>query len=333
MAARLETMDNIPTQAAQWLVRLSSEDPPPSREDQIAFESWKNADPRHRDAVAKIESLMGTLQALPATATAAALQSAQNDTSSDRASWSSLAKTLCLLIAVLLPLWLIYPKPQLAGWLADMRTTTGEWQSYTLSDNSRIILSSNSAIDMVFTEQQRKIELVHGEILVDVAKDHQRPFVVETPQGSFTALGTRFTVQSRDQDSSILTVTESSVRARSALNTDPEPVAGIVVKTGQRLKLRNDGYTHIESIEATSYEHAWRSRQLVAHGQPLVQVLAQLKPYYKGYLHYNTDELAQLRVYAVLPLDQPQHALQLLSESFPIQVETFTPWLTKVSKK
>lgn len=320
------TTSSIKDQAAEWLVRLSDEDETPSHEDYAQFEVWKKADPRHAQAVNKMEIILGYVQALPAEPAVAALDRAAQQTSDH--SWAALAKILCLLAVVFLPLWLtLSPQHQLRVMLADKRTSTGEWQSYTLDDNSRLQLSSNSAINVHFTQQQRTVELVQGELLVDVASDAARPFTVTTTQGSFTALGTRFTVQ-RQNEASVLSVTESRVQARNKNSRQQQ-----VITMGQRIRIDNDGNLSAVEILDDSYERAWLDHQLVVSGQPLSQVLEQLEPHYPGYLRFDAKELAGIRVYAVLPLDDPERALRLLSESFPIEVNQFTPWWASVSPK
>lgn len=52
-------------------------------------------------------------------------------------------------------------------------------------------LDAGSAADVIFEAGRRRVVLHRGETLVEVAHDAQRPFVVETQQGSARALGTR----------------------------------------------------------------------------------------------------------------------------------------------
>lgn len=322
-------MSDIPTQAAEWLVKLSSEDPAPTTADFAEFERWKNTDSRHRTAAASMEALLGNLSALPPQPAAAALDHAHRSGNSD-SSWSGLAKTLCVLLVLFLPLWFYYWEAP-AVLIADRKTSTGEWQEIRLPDSSRLLLSSNSAVNIEFNQQQRLIELISGEILIDVAHDKQRALVVETPQGDFTALGTRFTVKHRDESRSVLTVIESKVKA--CTTADAAVDCGVVVEQNQRIRLDQNGYGSIESVDAASYEQAWHARQLVVEGLPLNDVLDQLSPFYPGHLSYDAAELAQHRVYAVLPLDEPKRALQLLSESLPIELTEFTPWFVQINKK
>lgn len=323
-------MSDIPTQAAAWLVKLSAEDPPPTDEDRAAFVRWKDADPRHATAVQKMEAIVGRVEALPGYAATHALENVAQGESDHGVSWTGLAKTLCWIACVLLPLWFLMPATHITGMLADKRTATGQWATHRLSDQSRVTLSSHSAINIAFTAQQRTIELIHGDILVDVATDVSRPFVVKTRHGAFTALGTRFTVR-HNAHATTLTVLESRVQV-SAGNQGMGGSYPLVLTPHQRVTLYTDTISGVEAIDAVAYEDAWRSHELVVYGQPLAEVLARLRPYHKGYLSFDAAALTDMPVYAVLPLDEPQRALRLLSDSFPIEVEPLTPWWVRVNK-
>ena len=330
-------MTDITTQAAEWLVTLSAEQPSASREDRAAFERWKKADPRHALAVRKMEAVVGRLQALPVEPAAAVLNNRPGAAgTSSEYSWASLAKTCCLAIFLLLPLWQFGLQQPLSIWLADINTARGEWQTHTLSDQSRLMLSSNSAVNLDFNREQRRIELLRGEILIDVAKDAARPLIVRTPHGQFTALGTRFTLR-LTENASVLSVLESRVLVEAKTEakaeatdadksgTSTQALQTLVLSPGQRVALDQMGIGEIQHLDSLSYEQAWRSRQLVVEGEPLAEVLAQLAPFHAAHLSYSASELSHLRVYAVLPLDDPKRALQLPERELPHRGPIFYP--------
>ena len=332
-------MTDIATQAAEWLVKLSAEDPQATTDDYADFEQWKQRDPRHAKAVKNMEDIVGRLHNLPPEPANATLSNsaamAYQDTHS---SWAQLAKTFCLVLCLGLPLWLLMPMHSVSTLMADYHSSTGEWQTHTLADDSTIMLSSNSAINVLYTEQHRVIELIQGDVLVDVAKDADRPFVVQTEQGTFTALGTRFTVQQNHatnhqnhQHNSVLTVLESRVAVNSILD-NMEVDNQLVLKPGQRITLFEDHIGSIKQLDHSRYEKAWRDHLLVANGLPLSEVLTKLKRVHHAHLDFDNEALKDIRVYAVLPLDEPERALQLLSDSLPIELNSFTPWWVSIKK-
>lgn len=315
-------MTDISTQAADWLVRLTEEDPAPTAQDFAAFERWQQADPRHRQAVESLRGMMGALDAVPKKAARAALDAGKTDPS--QGDWQSLAKTLSLVVLLVLPLYWLYSTQTIAVWLADKRTDHQTWQAWTLADGSTLQLSGNSAVDIEFDPEHRRLVVLRGSVLVDVARDVDRPLEVVSDHGRFIALGTRFVVE-KHKDQTILTVLESTVAVRP---TDARPEdAEIKLAAGEQIAITDHRVGGIVKLDAAKFERNWQAGQLVVDGKPLPTVLAALSHYHTGHLLYDADALETIEVMAVLPLQDPARALQLLSESLPITVDHYGPVL------
>ncbi|MCY1274310.1 Protein FecR [compost metagenome] len=304
-------------QAAEWLVRLDAE---PQR--QAEFDAWRQGDPQREQAVRSLQGVLGHFHALaprPARAALGAAQKLERGRSLKRSAGSAL-----LALALLLPLGLFLHGNPPSYLLADLRTEGGQWRSQRLADGSQVSLGGHTAVDLRFDAERRTLHLVQGDILVEVAADAARPFVVETAHGSIRALGTRFAVETRS-DATWLTMLESKVEVRSLASG-----ATREVKAGQRLRLDALGLGPSETVETDAFERAWSQHQLVVQDRPLAEVLAELARQRPGYLAFAADDLRHLRVSAVLPLDDPDRALRLLSRSFPLEISRFTPWLTRI---
>ena len=256
------------------------------------------------------------------------------------------------------PAWLALQHYSAAYLLADIRVAGGEWRSRTLADGSRITLNGGSAVNVRFDGARRVMELVQGEVLVDVARDPHRPFDVETAQGSMRALGTRFVV-TRDGDATVLSMLESRVAVRAvqktrtarAAETDHAGAAGqarsalpgtragqtlagaapAVVVAGERVRIDAAGVGPVENVDPAAISDAWRLHQLVVDNQPLSNVLDQLDRQRPGRIVFNRAALAGIRVSAVLPLDDTDRALDLLLTNFPqLRIRTVSPYLVLV---
>ncbi|MCB5185751.1 FecR family protein [Methylobacillus gramineus] len=315
---------DIAEQAAEWLIQLSDES---SADTQAAFARWQQADPRHAQAVEQMQGLIGQLEGFQHASTPAhAALKAGMTPSKRRHKAKPIAGALFTLLALCLPVWIALQHYPLDYLMADISTSTAEWKSQTLADNTHITLNSNSAVDVEFDQHQRVLRLVQGEILVDVAKDAARPFVVKTEHGSITALGTRFVVSHHDH-ATALAMLESKVMVNSGL---ADHAAGTLVTQGQSVVFQQDGVGSISTIDADSLNDAWKLHQLVVQDQPLSDVLAILSRHRRGHIQFNPDELHAYRVTAVLPLDNTDHALQLLADSLPLSVRSYTPWFVLV---
>ena len=311
-------------QAARWIVRLSADDPAERDKARAGFAAWKAADPLHATVAAGMENLLRQLHAVrePAGGDHRPARAALAAIAPKRQRLRQLAAASAVAVLVLTGALALGERP--AYLLADLRSPTGQWQTHTLADGSRLTLAGGSAVNVRFNAGERHVELVRGDILVDVAKDAQRPFIVDSGQAAIRALGTRFTVRKED-GATILSMLESTVSAQV-----PQHRA-VVVQAGQRARITDDGVGPLTSIDAASVQQAWRAHQLVVDDLPLADVLDELARHRPGQLHYDRAQIDGIRVAAVLPLDDTDKALQLLIDNFPrLRIRMLTRYLVMV---
>ncbi|OZI41810.1 FecR family protein [Bordetella genomosp. 4] len=337
--AKLETaspaLGPLAEQAAHWIVRLTDDDQAERERARLEFEAWKRADPRHAAEAAAMESLIGRLQDLRAPAAGdsrparAALDAVQacNDR---RRRAKRLSVAALLLLALCAPLALVLHIAPPTYLLADLNTSAGQWKTHTLSDGTRITLDSASAVNFHYDSRRRAIELVQGNVLVSVAKDASRPFVVSTAHGCVRALGTRFVVE-RDDDVTVLSMIESRTSVQTAAQCESQAGASAQIQAGQRVRITEHAVSAPETIIPAQVEDAWQRHQLVAADRPLAEILDELARHRRGFIYYDRPQIEGIRVSAVLPLDAPDQAIKLLQASFPIlRVRTLTDYLVLI---
>lgn len=70
----------------------------------------------------------------------------------------------------------------------------GQIRSQVLEDGTRLMISGNSDVEIIYSRRQRYVILKQGEASFDVARNPDRPFVVDSGIAKVTVLGTRFAV-------------------------------------------------------------------------------------------------------------------------------------------
>ncbi len=322
--------DPIAAQAAEWIVRLSADDADARDELAQHFAAWRAADPRHEAAAGRIEAMLGELQAVRRSGAARpagrALRAALGGKGRSGAR-RGVALALLLVGLSFLPVWFGLAGQEPGYWLTDLRSGAGEWPTTRLADGSTLALAGLSAVNLAFDGKTRRVELVQGEILVDVAHDPARPFVVETEHGSVRALGTRFTVR-REAGATVVTMLASRVEVRPAEAVDG---GALVVQAGERVRFNADRLLPPEPVDPPSIGRAWAQRQFVAQAMPLPDVLDELDRQRPGRIVFDRAALAGLKVTAVLPLSDTDRALQLLVNNFPeLSIRSYSPYLVTV---
>lgn len=319
MNAFEQPTDRMINAAAHWLTLLH--DDLSTDADREAFNLWREADPLHALAVERMRELLGSLDELPPAPARVALKQAFIRPGPTIAARGAQAVAL---LGVLMCGWI--GLDNLPVWLADQRTGVGERRELVLSDGSHVQLNSDSALDVKFDGHQRVIELLAGELWVEVAKDAQRPFVVRTDQGTATALGTRYLVKRDVDGSTVVSVLESVVAAK------PRVGEAVNVKAGEQTVLRDGDVARPQAIGNASPD-AWTRGLLKVDDRPLSEVLRELASYRHGLVRFDEQALQGLRVSGVFRLDDTDAALATLADNLPIDVERFTDWLVVVKRR
>ena len=322
MSASRQSVDE---QAAEWMLRLHEEGF--SDAARLEFECWKLQSPQHAAAAQRMQDAISRLQSLrkqsaPAKAALNAAFQGRKPATSRKRVLRAVAIAVCLTLPVTLTLKSHYPE----RWLADISTGPNDWKTLHLADNSTLTLSGTSAVNVYFNSTERRIELLQGEVLVDVAHDNSRPFIVQTEQGRMRALGTRFVVN-RQADTTVLSMLQSRVAAQSA-----DERQTLEVDAGSRALINRNSVKLSGSVDPASIDEAWRRHQLVIDDQPLSQVLDEISRHRRGHLQFDRAAMDALRVTAVLPLDDTDRALQLIAQTLPLSIKTYTPWLIVVNQ-
>lgn len=313
MGTREETA--IEEESIQWFALLRDEDA--TEEDRSRFQAWLAADPRHTHAYRAVERIWGGLDQLDP----AAPKSGTADISANVVTLAErrrrftplrgLAAAAVLLAAVVT--WQVLPP----GLGADYRSGVGERQTVRLEDGSQVELATASAMDVDFEAGKRTVRLVAGEAYFTVAPDPQRPFVVETPQGGITVLGTAFNVRLGASDS--VAVTHNSVEVRAAGQSRR-------VTEGEMVNFGGAGVSAIEPADLAAIV-AWRDGQIVFNDAPLGEVVAELQRYRQGRIQIVGD-ITERRVTAVFNTQRIDAALDTIGQSLGLRVIRMTGLLT-----
>ncbi len=236
--------------------------------------------------------------------------------------WRS--KTILAIAASLLLMVTFFP--QLPTLFADHYTISGGLKQMTLSDGSKLIMNSNTALSIDYNDKNRKITLHHGEAYFDVAKDKQRPFYVQTAYGNVRALGTEFDIKSRG-DTVAVTVFEHAVKI--SLNN-----GGIMesLPEGKQLSFNNQKILSSHTVNL-SRTQSWRQQQIIFLDKPLAEVLVELSYYRSGVIMITDKTINALTVTGIFDTQDTNIALKTIEQSLPVNITKITEKLVLVSAK
>lgn len=293
--------------AERWLARIVGGDCTPAMRAQ--FERWRQQ-PGHAAAYARAERLWSDIGGLAdderlrrmadeaLEATAAPLPR--------RRTWAMAA---ALAACVLLPLcWFL-----LAGQKAEaiLATAPGQRSDFSLPDGSRLSLNVDSQVSYRFDRHQRRLHLVRGEALFDVAHDPGRPFRVTAGNGRIEALGTRFQVW-RHAGRIDVTLLQGTVEVeRAGIDRRVRMTPGTQATYWLAPEAADIALRRVDTEVAS----AWTHGRLLFRNTPLSEFIAEVNRYGGRPLFLADATLADAPISGTLPLGDSRsaaHALQTM---------------------
>lgn len=207
-------------------------------------------------------------------------------------------------------------------WQLALSSRRGQILRQLLPDGSELTLDARSRIDVRFFATQRCVVLHAGAAFFSVARDADRPFVVDAGAARITVLGTRFGVELGGDATEVLVESgQVRVQARHARGQLGEPV---MLREGQAVRVvapadRGDG--RIETLTAApAVASPWRTGMLIFEATPLRDAVQRLDRY--GEASVTLDErVAALPVSGQLRIAQALDWLQALPAVLPVRVE------------
>ncbi|KAF7599881.1 MAG: iron dicitrate transport regulator FecR [Candidatus Dactylopiibacterium carminicum] len=302
-------------EAAEWLLRFQSGERSESL--QAEFERWRARSPGHAAAWQRAEAVLGCFGRVPAGVTRQTLGGLPHP-GRRRAlrvlGLCALGTSGALALRASLP-W--------QAWQADLRTATGERQHHRLADGSLLVLDTASAVDVLFTAQERRLRLHRGKLMLTTAPDLQapsRPFVVETEQALFRPVGTRFSVW-QQPGSSHLAVFEGAVEVTTGSG------ARHLVRAGEQASFGAMASGRVGALAPG--DDLWTDGMLIARDMRLADWVAELSRYHAGVLRCD-PAVAELRVSGAFPLDDTEASLDMLVRTRPLQLQRLTRYWTRL---
>ena len=326
--------------AARWHERLQDE-PVPERL-RVAFSRWMDKAPENRaayeavDRVWRIARSMAHDPRILELRHETALRLTRKASRQTRwMSWAAAATILAFLGGALL----YTQRARLIDWSGSSpgagvyQTAVGERLTVTLVDGSRVTLNTDSVVRPAFDAHERRVVLERGQALFEVAKDAAHPFVVETAQRRFVAVGTAFDVRI-DGERVQVTMLEGTVRVE---RTGPGETASLsradvsstmpartatqavvaTITAGEQLTVLDERQDRIQVAEPDRVT-SWRRGQVVFEDSRLADAVAEINRYSPVQIELAQGALGDLRISGAFATGRPTVFVEAMTTYFPV---------------
>ncbi len=334
--------DNLPSdssqrqqQAIDWLLRLRSDDI--NESEYIRFADWLAEDHAHSEAMIWAERLFEDMRlaALHNSDGVEPLSPAQSEQTTQtikkttllQRPWLKYGTVSCVCLLLLL-VFLPDQHTLFRQLFGDAVTGLGEFKSMTLADKSRVLLDSQSAVSVQYSDSVRSITLHQGRAAFSVAKD-ERPFVVYADALAIRALGTVFQVYRKSPGFTQISVQEHAV---TVLNKS-QPRHHVTVSEGQQMVSYYGDIVTKPVTSGSALNLAWQKRQLIINDRPLQELLDELRRYRYGKIIVQDETIGQQRISGVFSLDDPEQIIAAVCSALDLKQTRISPWLIWLARR
>lgn len=295
-------------QAAYWYLKLR--EPHVSAAEIQAALAWQD-DPENRAALERVENFWRAWPnevAFPASAE-------PPKRVRPRRLWRAAA---AIIVVVSMSVWAMISlqAPPGTPLAREYASSVGQIRTVWLEDGTEVVLGGATSIRASFATDIRRIVMSDGEALFLVAKDAERPFIVDVPNGSAHALGTTFNVH-RGPDETTVTVLEGRVQVSPP---DWRPGASATLNAGTQVAVSTDGAVGLIKQVNPQEVASWHSGRMVFVDRTLRSVVADLNRYSNEPVTLAASDAADMRVSGNIKLDQIEAWLQALGPAFGIEL-------------
>jgi len=297
-----ESAADIEAAAARWVVRVDRDGENASVRDEL--QAWLADDRRRVGAYARAEAAWTHMNR----ASVLALEQTPLKVGPSLVRRRGVIAGLGALAAGLAALFVT---PRLLARRYD--TALGEIRRVPMPDGSVAAINTDSTLEVAMRPDLRAVKLERGEAWFAVAKDPERPFVVESGPVRVRAVGTAFSVRKREGGSDVL-VTEGVVEVWTKDGAAPPRR----VAAGERIFAENDAgaLTSPKADADLGRQLAWREGQIVLDGQTLAEAAAEFNRYNDRKIKVADPRLADERFVGWFRTNDPEGFAEAAAATF-----------------
>ncbi len=316
--ARDKLTRGVRTDAAAWLARLHG--PNRNAQTERGFRRWLQADGAHAAAFEMVTEVWDKAGRIRRPAYSA-LAPAVGRTRFGFAMAGAAMVACTVLVSVLVTMQLLRKDVTSTG--------VGEQRIITLDDGSRMFLNTATRIDVRYDSHERRVLLLEGEALFEVAREPSRPFVVDAGERQVLALGTSFLVRRSDAVLAV-TLVDGSIEVAPVGQSVAADAASAAAGEGRRISVPGQRLTfavgqavdQAPQLDSPSLEKitAWRQGQVAFDDVPLADAVAEMNRYSKVRLELQDPQATDIRISGIFRAGDAANFARALAATYELRV-------------
>ncbi|MBR8535151.1 DUF4974 domain-containing protein [Carboxylicivirga sediminis] len=232
--------------------------------------------------------------------------------------WLSVAAiiTLLLMVGSMARLLMNQSQTEFNNQKLSVIAPPGQKSQVVLQDGTRVWLNSGTELTYKYdVDDNKRIVTLDGEAFFDVAKDKERPFIVQTYGIDLVVYGTRFNVYSyKDERIIETTLEEGSVGVKVHASGKEW-----LMKPGQQC-IYNKELQAVKMEETNvSFYTAWTNNKLIFDDNTFIEVVRKLERWYGVHIELDEELFTSERFTLTITHESLTEVMELIKVVAPIQ--------------
>ena len=302
--------------AVDWFIRL--QDAHIDSSDRNAFEVWLMSSAAHQEAYAEVSGVWDKLDSATQLEELAGALKSKNESSRIKKA-KNISVALSLVLTVCLSVFLVqfwYSKPTM-----HMLATAENGQPKTelLEDGSKLTINAKTQLEVTYYRDKRLVKLMSGEAIFEVAKNADKPFIVESDHTKVTVLGTRFAVNKLGKLIRV-SVDHGRVKVEST-HTDGNTLQQEVILTNGEVA-ETQANSSPQKVNRPASDAFSFERGLITFTNANMQEISDtLSRYRQQPVHTKDGQQLNAKITAVIKVRNVEKFLSKLPDMAPVKVE------------
>jgi len=279
---------------------------------QEVFDTWLNENDEHQKVFEKLRQLEHLYTSLPKTIQDEIVQNVyaeiKRDTFVRRNRYLAIAASLLIILCVGVI------ERYLAFFVPHRYSTEKIVQNVTLPDDSTVLFDVKTKAKIHYTAHKREVILHEGKAIFEVAKNPDKPFIVNAGVVKIEVFGTRFEVKNYNHH-----VDVSVLEGVVSVETDAkESIA--TLRKGKKLSFDTEQQTFTLKDVPLDTIASWQKGVLIFHDETLKNTLDEFK-YYQGISISVQKEVENFSISGSFSMNEMDKFLYALTKVYALKVD------------
>jgi len=214
-----------------------------------------------------------------------------------------------------------------SGKMLEYVASNNSVNEIVLNDGTKVYLNNNSKLSYPaqFSSDIRKVKLT-GEAFFDVAKNPDKPFIIEVQNTEIKVLGTSFNVNSNLPDHQVEVFVETGIVQVTQKNGEEKSV---VIYPGDIVTVTKNQINQTKNSNENII--AWKTKTIVFKEENLKNVIHVLNKVYNTNISCNDQSILDLRFTSTFKNQDIESILSVICLAFDLKIDEHDNQITIVS--